>query len=302
MRVSVIVATWNRAELLARCLRALAAQTLPADQFEVLVVDNNSSDDTRAVVEASGPPVRYLFEARQGVSAARNTGLRAAAAPVVAFTDDDVVVPPDWLEALLARLETLPPEAAGVGGEVEPVWEVPPPEWLDPGYFGYLSARVSPDPTPRYLGEKDWLIECNVAYRRERLVEAGGLPEGLDRVGETLLSGGQVVNLVLAHAGHPMFFDPAITVRHDVPASRMTLEWLRRRAFWEGVSEHYKKQYLEQNGIPYLQNPVIAVPTSIDEWKMLMSTKPQLQTFRRVMWSAKALGFVIARMGLIYGR
>ena len=306
MKASVVVATYNRAGLLARCLRALLAQDLPKGDYEVLVVDNNSSDGTRELVEetaaAGGPTVRYLFEPHQGVSAARNTGLKAASAPVVAFTDDDVVVPPGWLAALLTRLDGLPAAAAGVGGEIEPVWETPPPDWLDPKYYGYLSAQVSDDPTPRYISDREWLIECNVAYRRDLLLSVGGLPENLDRTGDTLLSGGQVVNLVLAEAGHRMFYDATIRVRHDIPASRVTLDWLRRRAFWEGVSEHYKVQYLKAHGIDYLRNPVLAVPSSVDEWKMLMSTQADRQTFLRLMWAAKALGFFIARMGLLYGR
>src|SRR5712671_6825521 len=103
-RISVIIATHNRADLLAIALKSLARQTIPPAEYEVIVVDNASSDQTPAVVRQMSPAmpqVRYVFEERLGLSWARNAGLEAARAPYVAYLDDDAKAEPEWLEALL---------------------------------------------------------------------------------------------------------------------------------------------------------------------------------------------------------
>src|SRR5947207_460492 len=110
--VSLVLSTYNRAERLQPALDALLAQTGSVD-YEILVVDNNSTDATasvvRAVAEQAHGRIRYVFEERQGLSHARNRGIRLARAPVIAFTDDDVRLAPDWvLRQTLAALEALP--------------------------------------------------------------------------------------------------------------------------------------------------------------------------------------------------
>lgn len=259
--VSVVLATYNRAAAIAPCVERLLNQTLAAP-YEVIVVDNNSTDDTPAAVAAltaRDPRVRYLHEPRQGVSVARNAGLRAARAPLCAITDDDVHVPANWLERLVARIEGLGPRVAVVGGEIAPLWGAPVPDWLR-GYriLTYLSAQVSREPVARELSPGDWLIECNVIYRRAQLLRHGGMPEQLDRVGASLLSGGQAINLVLFSKGWTVFYDPEIVVQHQIPAARMTQAWLRRRAFWQGVTEHHERRYLMSKGVksaPYRLRP-----------------------------------------------
>src|SRR5690349_17754111 len=103
-RISVVVCTFNRARSLGRSLNALLALKPPPGGYELIIVDNNSRDGTAEVVArassqrgASAPPVRYIFEPAQGLSRARNAGVRAARGRILAFTDDDTLVPPDWL-------------------------------------------------------------------------------------------------------------------------------------------------------------------------------------------------------------
>jgi len=131
--VAVLIATYNRARLLGETLDQLAlSRTDPSLPWEVVVVDNNSTDTTRDVVlsrQASFPvPLRYLFEEKQGRSVALNTAIGATAAPYLLFTDDDVRVEPGWL---LAGVEALQAGADYVGGPVSPIWETPPPRWFD---------------------------------------------------------------------------------------------------------------------------------------------------------------------------
>lgn len=138
-----MIATHNRSVRLATALRCVLAQTAREPTFEIIVVDNNSSDGTRELVEvvahidAWG---RYLFEPRQGVSHARNAGIAEARAPIVAFTDDDVCVSPEWTTAIGQAFQHNP-WADFVGGRVLPSWPRAVPSWLTPRLLVAARAR-----------------------------------------------------------------------------------------------------------------------------------------------------------------
>lgn len=129
MDASLIICTYNRAESLRDTLGALRALSVhPSRQWEVIVVDNNSRDRTREVVEEvqrEWPLLRYEFESEQGLSHARNHGISCAQGEVILFTDDDVLPEPDWLEITLAGMEKY--QADACGGYIAPIWETPPP-------------------------------------------------------------------------------------------------------------------------------------------------------------------------------
>jgi glycosyltransferase involved in cell wall biosynthesis len=116
MRFSVIIPTFNRQATLRQTLKAIEAQT--TDGFEVIVIDDGSTDGTNKAVTGEFPWVQYIRQANQGPAAARNAGIRVAAGDIVAFTDDDCVPPPDWLSRL-ADGYARHPEVAGVGGYLE---------------------------------------------------------------------------------------------------------------------------------------------------------------------------------------
>src|SRR5437867_6600183 len=131
--VTVLICTWNRATLLGETLASLAHMSVALDiRWEVVIVDNNSTDSTRSVVQAVAPTfpaaVRYVFEPRQGKSFAMNAGLRASSRPIVAFADDDVRVDRQWLASLSEAFRAYP-EISYVGGPVDPIWEAPCPTW-----------------------------------------------------------------------------------------------------------------------------------------------------------------------------
>src|ERR1700722_18837624 len=130
--ISIIICTYNRCDSLRRPLDSLAAlQSPPGLRYELLVVDNNSSDGTRAVVESYRSrlscPVRYVFEPTPGQSYARNTAIGLALGKILAWTDDDVLVPPNWLMAIQDALSD--PQVVCAGGKALPLWEAPPPPW-----------------------------------------------------------------------------------------------------------------------------------------------------------------------------
>src|SRR6478672_676832 len=137
--LSVVIATYNRGSQLRQVLDALLQQDARGVSYEVLVVDNNSRDNTAAVVEAvrvsdQSGRIRYFFEARQGVSYARNTGIAHARAPIIAIIDDDVVPVRDWAYSVKQAMDQYP-EADCIGGRVLPVWTRPRPSWLDAAHW-----------------------------------------------------------------------------------------------------------------------------------------------------------------------
>ena len=138
--VSVIIATFNRCERLVAALQSLFAgpRDLP---FEVIVVDNGSTDGTRAAVQRmadAGHPVRYVHELRRGASPARNAGARAARAPILAFMDDDQQASPGWVATMANRFRQCP-AVSFLAGPVRPLWSSEPPPWMTREIQGVLS-------------------------------------------------------------------------------------------------------------------------------------------------------------------
>ena len=142
--VSVVLSTYNRRRSLEHAIAALLRQAA-APPYEILVVDNRSTDGTadlvsRLVRDSAGGRLSYLYEPRQGLSHARNAGIAGARAPVIAFTDDDVVVREDWV-ASIARAMDAYPQAEYAGGRVLPRWTSPPPRWLTRAHWSPLALQ-----------------------------------------------------------------------------------------------------------------------------------------------------------------
>jgi glycosyltransferase involved in cell wall biosynthesis len=246
--VSLIIPTFNRAGLLGETLDGIAAHRTERrpGEWEVVVVDNNSTDDTRRIVASRQPrfpvPLRYLFEGTQGRSAALNAGVAATEAPVVVMTDDDVLVADGWLDAASGPL--LDP-ASGVdytGGPVSPIWERPRPSWLS-GVKGDLwgtIAILNYGPVPFIFEERRRVpLGANMAVRRSLLERIGGFNNTLGRTGSTRRLLGQEVPELLARGrrvGARGLYVPAMSVRHHVPARRLTKQYFRRWWFGKGIS------------------------------------------------------------------
>jgi glycosyltransferase involved in cell wall biosynthesis len=239
VKYSVIIATYNRAADLELTLESLAGLR-PDGPWEVLVVDNNSTDDTRRVVErartAFPAPLHYLFEEKQGRSPALNAGIRAARGEIIATTDDDVRVPADWLVAAGRALDTL--QCDYVGGRVMPIWGAPPPRWLAtrPGRQWAVIALLDYGPQPLEFGARVPL-GVNMAFRRDAFDRAGLLDPETGRKAGTLL--GQEVRewcIRARQAGVRGFYTPTMAVEHVIPASRLRKAYFRRWFYWRGIS------------------------------------------------------------------
>jgi glycosyltransferase involved in cell wall biosynthesis len=239
MRFSIVIATYKRAALLKDTLDSLSHLT-PRATWEVIVVDNNSPDDTREIVEAAIPafpvPLRYVFEKEQGRSAALNCGFRIAEGEIVVTTDDDVRVEPDWLDHIEFGLATK--QCDYVGGRVIPMWESEPPRWIPRtnGRMWAVIALLDYGPEPIRFGARVPL-GVNMAMRREAIERVGGFNTSIGRKAGTLL--GQEVRdwCMRAHAaGLVGYYLPTMVVRHHIPTDRMNKKYFRSWFYWRGIS------------------------------------------------------------------
>ena len=230
LKLSVILPTFNRAGSLKRALAALLRQSALPGSYEVIVVDNNSTDDTPHVVASfDDRRVRLVREPRQGLSYARNTGLAHSSAPVVAFTDDDVEVAPDWVDAIVTTMARHP-DVDGVGGRVLPAWPCGRPGWLTREHWAPLalqdhgdSRRVFDRATP--IG----LIGANVAFRRKVFERVGTFSASVQRVKDGIGSTEDHELLArLYDAGGRMLYLPKLLVMTRVPGDRCDRRYHRR--------------------------------------------------------------------------
>jgi glycosyltransferase involved in cell wall biosynthesis len=239
-RVSVVICTHNRAERLGDAIGSVLAQDSAGVPFELLVVDNRSTDGTRDTVERFGGDrrVRYVWEPALGLCHARNTGGREARGEYIAYLDDDAVACAGWLQAIPAAFEAMA-DVGVVGGRVEPIWEAARPTWLsDDVALSLTIVDWSVTPTVITDVRNQWLVGANMAVRAKALRAVGGFHPRLDRVGTRMLSSGDVyLQKQIMARGYRCFYAPAMAVRHAVPASRLTKRWFRRRYYSQGLSD-----------------------------------------------------------------
>lgn len=236
---SIIICTYNRAECLRAAVDSAIAQRMPPGTFEVIVVDNGSTDGTRPMIRGYMDRVRYLHVPEPGLSRARNAGWRAARAPIVAMLDDDAIADSDWLEMLLTAFETVHPTPICVGGRVSPLWEAPRPAWLSDKLLGALTV-ADWSPVGKRIGDltQEWLVGANLAVLKTELARHGGFPEELGRKGRALLSGEETyLQSRMLGEGAVLWYEPRAHVGHRVSADRLTPRWFYSRHLMQGVSD-----------------------------------------------------------------
>ena len=242
LTASVLICTYNRCTLLRRTLASLRG-VVTIREWAVIVVDNNSSDETRAVVEEAARtfpvPLQYIFEPRQGKSYALNTGIERAAGEVIVFTDDDVEVEPHWVEGACRALD-LDDSLDYTGGPVRPIWGAPPPAWLDQTRGDLWGTLAILDyGTDQFVFEerKRVPVGANMAVRRRLVERVGGFHPELGRRGKSLLGQEQAEFFARSRAaGARGVYVPSMELRHHVPASRLTKDYFRRWWYWKGLS------------------------------------------------------------------
>ncbi len=251
LQVSAIICTHNREQYLGAAIDSLLAQNFA--NFEVIVVDNASTDRTPDIVTAkqADPRLRYVYEPVPGLSVARNTGAKAAQSDILAYLDDDAVASPDWLRSIYVAYQTHE-KLAIAGGKVTLLWVegMTPPPWLSAGLAGNLGAYdlgdiflyvEQPQLTPRGL---------NYSIRKTFLDQIGGFDPNLGRVGKNLLSNEELHMTALAlQQGWQVAYLPNALVAHNVAPERVQRQWFLQRGWWQGISECYREQIAGEAGL-----------------------------------------------------
>jgi glycosyltransferase involved in cell wall biosynthesis len=246
MDVTVLICTRNRAHLLGETLDEIAKTDVPPTwSCEVLVVDNGSTDGTRAAVldriEGYPMPLRYVSESAPGKSNALNTGIAATAATVIACTDDDVRVCREWVRAACAPLLDPSSNVAYTGGPVEPIWDSPCPRWFPrtpSDLWGMIAILDYGPKTFIFEVQQKVPLGANFAFRRELFERLGGFLPALGRTATRTLMGQELPEFLrrVRAAGAHGIYVPDMRVFHHIPAGRLTPSYSRRWWFGKGVS------------------------------------------------------------------
>ncbi|HTR22508.1 MAG TPA: glycosyltransferase [Terriglobales bacterium] len=293
--ITLIVCTYNRCSSLAKTLEIIAASKVPNSiAWEILVVDNNSTDETRSVVAYLGRRFpgrfRYVFEGQQGLSCARNRGIRESTGEILVFTDDDVTAEPDWLWNLTSELRG--GEWAGAGGQITPLWSGPPPKWVlttDTNITGpYAVFNMGPEPVelkrPPY--------GANMAFRREMFARYGDFRVDLGRSGTNLQGREEVefANRLLA-AGERLRYEPRAVIYHTIPRCRMCKRYVLKWWYWYGRSE------IAESGPPKSRWVVCGIPLAFLRRVLRWAAQSVFSTDRQRL-SCQIFVFYIAGMAV----
>lgn len=259
MDISIVICTYNRCESLRRVLDDLKHMKVPAGtSHEVIVVDNNSKDDTRVVVEAARqecPGVfNYVFESRQGKSFALNTSIRTARGEIVAFTDDDVFLDRDWLTEMKNVFDSC--GCAGIGGKILAVWNTETPRWFaNEGPYKLGGAIVELD-----LGDEICDLDrpaygANMAFRRHIFEKYGLFREDLGPNPQNLIRNedSEFCRRIIK-GGEKFIYAPTVIVYHPVEENRT------RKEYFEAWQFNYGRALVRINGIPSSATCYFGIP------------------------------------------
>lgn len=245
MKVTVAICTYNRAHDAVEAVKSSVQQDYPSDDYEIIVIDNNSKDNTRDVIlqaaeEYKEYTIRYVLEEKQGLSVARNRAIREANGQYILFLDDDAVACRDWISQIINVFE-MDISIGCVGGKIDPIWEVPEPMWIPKDnrslftildYANDITEMKSP-----YIP-----FGANVAFRLSVFNHLAPFREDLGRVGNNLLSSEESELIARIRTEYKIYYTPYGAVQHKVAKERTTKKWFLRRIYWQGVSDAIRDQ------------------------------------------------------------
>ncbi len=243
--LTAIICTYNRARYVGKLLESIAANDLAKTEYELLLVDNNCTDNTREVCEAfaaAHPDVlfRYTTESEQGLSAAKNRGIKEAKGDIIVYIDDDALVDP-WYLRTYAEWFATHPETMACGGPIEPLYETSEPDWMTPYTKALLTAwmnygeKVREYPRGRYPGGG------NAAYRKEVFEQVGGFNTALGRKGGNLMGSEEKDIFDKMHTlNMQILYLPEPVLHHCIPQAKLEKPYFDRLTLQMGISERQR--------------------------------------------------------------
>jgi glycosyltransferase involved in cell wall biosynthesis len=286
--ISGIICTHNRERYLEKCILSLLDQSLSTNRYEILVIDNGSTDSTKEICDRfiDQPNFRYLFEPILGLSQARNTGWQQARGKYVGYIDDDAVAVRTWFEKALWSFEHINPLPEWVGGPIDLEWEVNAPPWITDDYkvaLGWLDwgerERFLLDPPERLGGG-------NSFYHKVILEKMRGFDTRLGRKKNLLLSGEETqFQHRLKAIGGRLYYHPGIRIHHFVPKERTKPLFFYKRYYWGGITDYLmskslqdisfesisQNQEVESQATRLLSNSLRAIGLFVDAEKIVQS-------------------------------
>jgi glycosyltransferase involved in cell wall biosynthesis len=286
-------------------MASVVRQDFPKSDYEIVVVDNGSTGDVATITQAfqKQATVRYIREQRIGLCIARNTGWQAAAGRYIAFLDDDAIARPGWLQAIRDAFACAPETIGAVGGRVDPIWEGERPVWLADEIAGSLTI-IDWGRRQKIIQDirREWLVGANMAMPKTLLAEVGGFHPWLDRVGEKLLSSGDVfLQKEIRRHGYNCLYVPEMVIEHLVPLSRLRKGWFIKRFYWQGVSDAVM-HLIERTPVPTvrLRLALARALALMRSPKLLASLLPSgtaSETFKAQCFTLIDIGFIAGLLG-----
>ncbi len=248
MKITIIIPTRNRSKLILKALDSVVNQTLSKKYFEVIIIDNGSTDDTKYIVYGFIEKIDnlvYIYDENPGLHIGRHLGLLAAKTEILVYCDDDIEATPTWLEGILESFEDK--SVALVGGKNLPNFESTPPSWLLKIYekrpkqkiLGHLSILDFGDEIKEI--NPNFVFGCNFSIRKTILMEAGGFhPDGMPQdIIKYRGDGESYVSRYIMDKGYKTIYNPKASVYHLCSKNRMTKKYFAQRSFNQGISDSY---------------------------------------------------------------
>lgn len=220
LKISVVICTYNRDKFIGEALQSLSIQTLSPSNFEIIIVNNNSKDNTEKICKkfiSSHPELdtTYVVETEQGLSFARNRGIMEAKYDIITYIDDDAFAKGDFLELIFTYFNENP-TTAGVGGKVTPRYEIEEPIWMNKYLLGIVTGIDYGDHLKKFASNR-FPVGCNMSYRKDLLIEVGGFNNKLKWRADD-----KYINFKIRELSNEIYYIPQLEVEHTIDAYRTT--------------------------------------------------------------------------------
>jgi glycosyltransferase involved in cell wall biosynthesis len=249
--ISVILCTYNRDKYIYNVLKSVAENDYPHDQYEIVLVNNNSTDGTENECrrfQADYPDIRfrYFLEKNQGLSYARNCGIRNAQGDLLAYVDDDATVNPEYLRTY-SDFFTHHPEAVAAGGPILPVYETEEPEWMTHYTRQLITGKLFLGNNQREFPRGAFPGGGNACYRKSVFDTVGLFNVELGRKGNSLIGAEEkdLFDKMTTHGMH-FYYLPNAILYHIIPPHKLTQDYFNRLTYSIGVSERYRTQQISR--------------------------------------------------------
>jgi len=235
LHISIVICTYNRDQFIGEALESLSKQTLATDKFEIIIVNNNCTDNTEAICKVfinQHPQLdmTYVIETNQGLSFARNRGIAEAKYEVITYIDDDAYAKNNFLE-LIYDYFNAHPHIAGIGGKVIPRYEIEEPEWMNKYLYGIVTKIDYGDQIRKFAPNR-FPVGCNMTYRKDLLEKVGGFNNKLKWRADD-----KYINFKIREVSEEVFYIPNLEVEHTIDAHRTSDENFKNITLKYGTEE-----------------------------------------------------------------